>query len=183
MAVFFTFPGWSSGPGEIGDVRLKNKIIPLTNQVYRLLDHYEAAGFVPFLPQARPYSKVFILNLLNDLKSNSRISGKEKEEIERYFRDFSRESNGVQFAKTTVRNCTALVGFGAETYARQGVGENGATSYSLTALPHLSGDLTDHLTFSATMGPAIEQLTPDLFYRSYKTMPDSLQILFGPSAA
>jgi hypothetical protein len=154
-------------PGDFSGIRLKNKIVPLTNQVYRLLEHYEACGYLSFLPQAKPYTKQSVLNMLALLKNDDRIKGKDQEEIDRYLNDLKRESNGVQFTKTTIRNNFAVLGFGADTYVRQGAGDNGSTSYSLTALPYLSGDLGNNLSFCASMGPSIEQLTPDLFYRSY----------------
>ena len=48
-------------------VKLKNKIVPLGNPGYRILDYYEASGEIGFLPQAKPYTKLVILKMLDGL--------------------------------------------------------------------------------------------------------------------
>lgn len=149
-------------------VRLKNKIVPLNNTVYNILNYYEASGEIEFLPQAKPYTKIVVLNLLDRLRTNSKLSEKEKKVINNHINDLSRESNGVQFYKQTTKNNTfAMVGFGAETSVRSGAGDNATWTTSLMAKPYLSGDLGNHLTFHASMGASIERLTPDMFYQSY----------------
>lgn len=148
-------------------VKLKNKIIPLSNTVYQILDYYEASGLINFLPQAKPYSKIAVLEILDQLKNSSRLTEKEKIVINRYCADLSRESNGLQIYKQSTEKGFALVGFGAETSIRSGAGKNATWSTSNIAMPYLSGDVGDHLTFHASMGAAIEKLSPDLFYQSY----------------
>jgi hypothetical protein len=154
-------------PTLIDQVRLKNKIIPLYNSVYRILDYYEASGEINFLPQAKPYTKIVILTLLNQLKSDKQLSDKEKKVVTSYIIDLSRESNGIQIYKQGTENGFALVGLGGEVTGRTGAGNNATQTTSSIALPFLAGDLGNHLSFHASMGPAIEKLAPDIFYQSY----------------
>lgn len=152
---------------EENHVRLKNKIIPLSNSVYRILDYYEASGEIKFLPQAKPYTKIVILKLLDQLLSENQLSEKEKKVVTSYINDLSRESNGIQIYKQASEVGFGLVGLAGETTARTGIGKDGTWTTSSKLLPYIAGDLGEHLSFSASMGPAIERLAPDLFYQSY----------------
>jgi hypothetical protein len=149
------------------DLHLKHKIIPLTNQIYQILDFYETRGELGFLPQAKPYTKIFIVALLEQLAANDHLTGKEKKIINRSLTDFYSDSNGLTVYKQASKNTFALAGFSAETSVRAGAGDDGAWSTSLIGEPYLSGDLGEHLTFNAGMGLAVERLAPDLFYQSY----------------
>lgn len=153
--------------GNQASLHLKYKIIPLTNQVYQVLDFYETRGELEFLPQAKPYTKIFIIEQLTKLAENERLSEKEKKLIDRYLADFSVDSNGLTVIKETSKNAFGLAGFSAESSIRSGVGDNGTWSTSQIAEPFLSGDLGGHLTFNAGMGLAVERLAPDMFYQSY----------------
>lgn len=148
-------------------IRIKNKIIPISNPVYKVLDFYEAKGDLGFLPQAKPYTKIYIAGLLSQLLGNQNISEKEKAVLTRYYQDITAETNGLVAAKYSGEYSSALAGFSAETSVRAGAGDNGTWSTSLIGEPYLSGDLGKHLSFSAGMGLAVERLTPDIFYQSY----------------
>jgi hypothetical protein len=69
--------------------------------------------------------------------------------------------------KQETKNAFALIGIGADATFRAGVGHLGTYSTSLIAKPYISGDVGEHLTFSASLGGAIERLAPDMFYQSY----------------
>jgi hypothetical protein len=157
----------SSNQVNLQDVRLQNKIIPLDNPVYPLLDQYEASGDIDFLPQARPYTKQVILKMLISLQSNPGISDKEKKVITRHIGDLTKASNGLNVYKQSGENGFAQVGVAGAISARKSFGDNASWSTSSPLLPYLSGDLGKHLTFHAAMGPAIERLSPDVFYQSY----------------
>jgi len=148
-------------------VRLKNKIIPLDNSVYRILDYYEASGKIRFLPQAKPYSKIMILKFLSELMSGDQLSEKEKTVVNSYIHDLSEDSNGIKIYKQATENGFAFVGLAGQATARAGVGNDATWTTSSIALPYLSGDLGEHISFHAAMGTAIERLAPDLFYQSY----------------
>jgi len=148
-------------------VRLKNKIVPLSHPVYRILDYYEASGEINFLPQAKPYTKIDILKILNQLMAVDHLSEKEKTVINNHIIDMTRDSNGLQLYKQAGEHGFAVVGAGTEMTVRSGAGDNATWSTSNMIEPYLSGDLGDHLTFHASMGASIEKLTPDLFYQSY----------------
>lgn len=148
-------------------MRLKHKIIPLGNQVYKLIEHYEASGDLGFLPQTRPYTKVFIAGLLNQLATNSRLSENEKKIVLRFLEDISADTNGLPVYRTASEKSIALAGFSAEASFRAGAGDNATWTTSNIAEPYLSGDLGEHLTFTAAMGLAVERLAPDMFYQSY----------------
>ncbi|HAQ18507.1 MAG TPA: hypothetical protein DCR40_04635 [Prolixibacteraceae bacterium] len=152
---------------DLNLMRLKNKIIPLTNTVYQVLDYFEAKGELRFLPQAKPYTKVFIARILTKLLEKENLSDREKKMVSRYLSDITKDSNGLVAYKQAGKNTFALAGFSAETSVRTGAGDNGTWSTSLIGEPYLSGDLGEHLTFTAAMGLAVERLTPDLFYQSY----------------
>ncbi|MGE5393354.1 MAG: hypothetical protein ACM3P1_01350 [Candidatus Saccharibacteria bacterium] len=157
----------STNQVNLQDVRLQNKIIPLDNSVYHLLDLYEASGDIDFLPQARPYTKEVILKMLISLQSQPGLSNKEKKVITRYIDDFTKESNGMNIYKQSGENGFAQLGLAGEISARKSIGDNASWTTSSPLLPYLSGDLGKHLSFHAAMGPSIERLSGDLFYQSY----------------
>lgn len=148
-------------------LRLKYKIVPLSNQVYQILDYFETKGELGFLPQAKPYTRIFIVELLQKLAVNEDLTAKEKKIIDRYLADFTVDTNGLTVYKQVTKNTFALAGFSAETSVRAGAGNDGTWSTSLIGEPYLSGDLGEHLTFNAGMGLAVERLAPDMFYQSY----------------
>ena len=149
------------------ELRLKNKIVPLSNPVYQLLEYFEARGDLGFLPQAKPYTKVFIADLLTNLSSNDQLSEKDRKIVNRYLSDISEDSYGLTIYKKATKNTFALAGFSADVSVRSGMGDNGTWSTSLIGEPYISGDLGEHWTFTAGMGLAVERLTPDRFYQSY----------------
>lgn len=149
------------------NIRLKHKLVPLSNQVYKLLDYYEARGDLQFLPQARPYTKVFIAELLGQLAENDRLTEKEKQIVNRFAGDISADTNGLPVYRTASEKSFALAGFSAEASVRAGAGDHATWTTSNIAEPYLSGDLGEHLTFTAAMGLAVERLAPDMFYQSY----------------
>ena len=148
-------------------LRLKNKIIPLTNTVYQVIEYFEAKGYLGFIPQAKPYTKGYIADLLVKLKEREDLSDREKKIINRYLSDIIQDTNGLTVYKQASKNMFALAGFSAVTSVRTGVGNDGTWSTSLVAEPYLSGDLGEHLTFTGAMGLGVERLSPDLFYQSY----------------
>ncbi len=152
---------------DLSSIRLKNKIIPLSNPVYQALDYFETKGELGFLPQAKPYTKRFIIELLVKLSNSDRLNEREKKIVGKYLGDFMEDTNGLTIYKQGSKNTFALAGFSAETSARTGAGDNGTWALSLVAEPYLSGDLGEHLTFTAAMGLAVERLRPDIFYQSY----------------
>ncbi len=161
-----------AGSENSNSLRLKNKIIPLSNTVYQVLDYFEASGELKFLPQAKPYTKVFIAGILANLLESGNLSEREKKIVRRYLADVSNDSNGFVFikgapAKDSAKKTFALAGWSAETSVRSGAGDNGTWSTSLAGEPYLSGDLGEHLTFTAAMGLSVERLVPDMFYQSY----------------
>lgn len=160
-------------------VRLKNKIVPLSNGVFRFLDHYEAGGELGFLPQARPYTKITVLRFLEVLIHSDRLSEKEKAIVQNYISDLSRESNGFHIYKQGTQQGFAVVELGAETSIRPAAGHNATWSMCNLILPYLSDGLGDHLTFRASMGASIEILSPDLFYQSY-TKDQKVQFPYQP---
>jgi len=149
------------------ELRLKNKIVPLSNPVYQLLEYFEARGDLGFLPQAKPYTKVFIADLLTNLSSNDQLSEKDRKIVNRYLSDISEDTYGLTIYKKATKNTFALAGFSADVSVRSGMGDNGTWSTSLIGEPYISGDLGEHWTFTAGMGLAVERLTPDRFYQSY----------------
>lgn len=150
-----------------GQPRLPNKMVPIDNPVYRILLHYETNGKLPILPQAKPYTRQKVNDLLLHLVNDPTIAGREKKLLEELLADMERDTNGVPVYRQEGENSYALIGFGAETTYRQGGGDHGTWSVNLTALPFISGDLGKNISFSAGVGPSIEKLAPDLFYKSY----------------
>ena len=148
-------------------IRLSNKIIPLSNPVYKLIDFFEAKGDLSFVPQAKPYTKVYIAGLLAKLLEKENLTDREKKMVQKYLSDITQDSNGLVAYKQENKNTFAIAGFSAETSVRSGSGDNGTWSTSLIGEPFLSGDLGKHLTFTAGVGLAVERLTPDIFYQSY----------------
>lgn len=162
-----TLPVQAGRPDERESLRLPHKIVPLHNQVYRLLGHYETNGRLPLLPQAKPYTKETILKFIAILLSDTTLTVREQKTLGQFADDLGRDTNGLPIYRQSGENRYALLGFGAETTARQGGGAGSTWSAQMTALPFLSGDLGNNITFSAGAGPSIERLTADLFYQSY----------------
>lgn len=152
---------------DLAAMRLKNKTVPLSNPVYQLLDYLETAGKLGFLPQAKPYTRIYIAELLAGLQNSDRLNEREKKLVAQNLNDLTVDTNGLTVYKEAGKNTFALAGFSAETSVRSGMGDNGAAGTSLIGEPYLSGDLGEHLTFNAGIGLGVEKLTPDLFYQSY----------------
>lgn len=151
----------------MADIKLKNKIIPLSNPVYKYLDYLEANGKIEFLPQAKPYTKIEILKMLVSVYTNYWLPVYEKEIIDNFFSDFVRESNGWQLHKHETKNTFTLIGVSADATVYAGLGVDGTYSTSLIGLPYLAGDIGDHITFNAAIGGSFDRLAPDMFYKSY----------------
>lgn len=154
-------------PVDLESLKVRNKIIPLSNPVYELLDYLEIGGKLKFLPQAKPYPKAFIVGLLVDLNSSEKLTAKEKQLVEKYLADIIADTNGLKIYSQSSENASAIAGFSAETSVRSGLGDNGTWATSLIGEPYLSGDLGKHLSYMAGMGLAVERLSPDIFYQSY----------------
>lgn len=154
-------------PIELQTIRVKNKLIPLSNPVYQIIDYFEAKGDLSFLPQAKPYTKIYLAELLQKLLLKNDLKDQEKRLVQQQLSDILEDTNGLAFFRQAGKNTFAVAGFSAETSVRSGLGENSTWSTSLIGEPYLSGDLGDHLSFSAGLGLAVERLTPDLFYQSY----------------
>lgn len=56
------------------NLRLKNKIISLSNPVYQIIEYFEAIGYLGFIPQAKPYTKRYIADLLVKLRERENLS-------------------------------------------------------------------------------------------------------------
>ncbi len=164
-----------TNPFDLTSVRLKNKIIPLDNTVYQFIEYFETEGYLGFIPQAKPYTKIFVAKLLTELLENKNLSARERKNVQQYFSDIIQDTNGLKVYKQASENTFALAGFSAQTSARSGAGDNGTWGVSLIGEPFLSGDLGEHLTFTAGMGLALERLSPDIFYKSYTR---SKQVIF-----
>lgn len=152
---------------NLENLRLRHKIIPLTNPVYKLIDYFEVKGETGFMPMAKPYTKEYIASLLLRLNASENLSGWEKERIDEYLADIFEDTPGLPVLKGETQNTFALVGFSADASARSGFGDNGTWSTSLIGEPYFSGDLGAHFTFTGAIGLAVERLTPDIFYQSY----------------
>ncbi|MFY9154021.1 MAG: hypothetical protein WAO52_18515 [Prolixibacteraceae bacterium] len=152
---------------DIKNLRLKHKIIPLANTVYQLIDYFEAKGLTGFLPMAKPYTKEYIAELLVRLLEIEHLKEWERNRIAEYLSDITNNTNGLAIIQKEEKNTYTLGGFSAETSVRNGMGDHGTWSASLIGEPYLSGDLGEHITYTAAMGLAVERLTPDLFYQSY----------------
>lgn len=152
---------------DFSSIRLKHQIIPLSNSVYKLLEYHEALGNIDFLPQAKPYSRIYILKALQNLLSKERITPTQSKIIKRYIMDLSRSSTGLRIYSDSTQNGFGVLGFAADVEARGGVGDNGAVSVSLAAMPYIGGDIGQNITLFASTGPVLENLAPDMFYESY----------------
>jgi hypothetical protein len=139
----------------------------LSNPVYQLIEYFEAKGELGFLPMAKPYTKIYLVNMLNTLLAKDNLTDKERKNVNRYLSDLSTDTNGLKIYKESTKNTFALVGFSADASVRSGMGDQGTWSTSLIGEPYISGDLGDHWTFTGGMGLAVERLTPDRFYQSY----------------
>ncbi len=149
------------------DMKLQHKIVPLGDPVYQLIDYFETKEVVNYISMVKPYTRVTIMKILNDIYNSKNISDKEKKVVERYIRDYTTESNSFELGKSETENSFLMAGLGADINIRSGMGEGGTISYSGMIKPFFSGDLGKHITFNATLGVGGEKLAADCFYRSY----------------
>ena len=148
-------------------IKLKNKIIPLTNPVYFLLDYYETEGILSNLPQVRPYKKINVVNYLLQLSNHEQLNEREKKVVSAYLADFTQDSNSFEFMKQSSENAFLLVGTGAKSTVRMGGGEQASWSSTNLIQPYFAGDLGENITFVGNLNVGVEQLSPDFFYQSY----------------
>ncbi len=148
-------------------LHLRNRIIPLDNSVYSVIEYFEAKGWLGFMPEAKPYTKGYIVGLFIKLSQVKDLSERERNIVQRYLTDLIQDSNGLAFYRQTTGKTFVQAGLNAEASARTGMGGHGTWSGSVVGEPYLSGDLGDHLTYMGSMGLAFERLSPDLFFQSY----------------
>ena len=148
-------------------VHLRNRIIPLTNSVYQVIEYFEAKGYIGFIPEAKPYTKGYICELLLNLSHHENLSDREGGIVQRSLNDLLQDSNGLTFYRQKSGNTFVQSGLNAEVTARSGLGNHGTWSASMVGEPYLAGDLGEHFTYQGSMGLALERLSPDLFFQSY----------------
>ncbi len=159
--------GYQVSKYNLDDIRLRNKVVPLSNSVYKLLEYHEVSGNTDILPLAKPYTRIEVLKLLEKIVNSPDVTTQERELAEKYLTYFLRESNGIHLATGSAKNTYGLIGIGTSAEVRSGIGKNSSQTIVMSAEPYLSGDIGNNLTFHASLGPSIEKLSPDLFYGSY----------------
>ncbi|MDA3878750.1 MAG: hypothetical protein PF436_00040 [Prolixibacteraceae bacterium] len=146
---------------------LRYKLVPIENSVYDLLEFYETSGLIDFLPTNKPFTKQQIRDLLQELLNKATLTLDEKEIIRVFMDDLHRPVNGFIYTETGRRQTYTVLGAGASVTGSIGVGNSG--SYSTTAIgePFIAGDLSNNLTWFASIGGSFDRFAPDLFYQSY----------------
>ncbi|MBT3383506.1 MAG: hypothetical protein HN778_18915 [Prolixibacteraceae bacterium] len=148
-------------------INLPNKLVPLDNNVYRLLDYYEAGGVLKFLPLARPYSKIFVLKKLNFILNATTLIEKQKKVVLSFIDDLSQPVNGLVIKEEERDNIYGIFGAGANLSGKVSKGDNSSWSFSSMAEPFIAGDFGKKLSFFAGLGIAAERFSPDIFFNSY----------------
>lgn len=157
----------SDGPGGSDKFRLHHTIVPLSNQVYTVLEYLETSRLIQPLPMAKPYTRITIVNLLQQALNNRSLTDRDRKKVLVWLNDLTRGSNSIRIYQSTAKNRYAVLGFSAQTEVGTGIGEEGTWKTSLVAEPFISGDLGEHLSFSFSGGPAFEHLAPDFFTGTY----------------
>lgn len=157
---------FSTGKDLQAVIRLKHKIIPLSNPVYQLLDYLETNGSITFLPMAKPYTKGYIAKALLDVMKGGTLSDREEKTVQAYLSDVLLDVPGLQLRKSDLEESCLVAGFSASTIGRTGTGDHGTWGTNLIAEPFFAGDLGSHISFTAGMGLGFERLSPDLFFQS-----------------
>lgn len=156
-------------PVNAYNIRLKYKTVPLSDPVYRVIDYYETQGILGFLPLAKPYRKITVIQQLEQILLWENLSPGERKVVLHYLSDFLHDSNSVEILKQSSGNSFLLFGTGAESSFRKGFGDHASWSTSHLIQPFIAGDLGENITFMANVNAGFEQLSPDLFYQSYTT--------------
>lgn len=146
---------------------MSHKLVDLDNSVYALLDQYEAAGVLGFLPLARPYSKGSIIGYLKQLLANTRLSRNERYMINYYYEDLLQSVNGFTAWESETKNTYTALGAGASVEARTGLGGAGTFATSNIMKPFLAGDLGSNISYFAAMEFSIDRMAGDMFHESY----------------
>ncbi|HKK81536.1 MAG TPA: hypothetical protein VJ909_04765, partial [Prolixibacteraceae bacterium] len=157
----------TTNTGNISNIPLSNKTIPINNSVYNLLEFYETMGTIGYLPSARPYSKRMIIEYLTLISNSNNLSAREQETINHYLSDFERPVNGFMIKQHQSENTYTVFGAAANVGGRTGIGNHGTYSTSSIVEPFISGDLGAHISYFAGMGASVDRLAPDLFFDSY----------------
>jgi len=148
-------------------LRQPDRLVPVTNPVYQLLEWYESTGETGFLPQVKPWTKAQIVEYLENLYNSSAVTNREKKVLINYMQDISAPINGLKIKEHSDNKTYTVVGAGAKISGKTGSGDHATWSVSNIAEPFIGGDLGKHFSFFAGIGAAVERLAPDIFYEGY----------------
>lgn len=159
----------SSHPAaEQPEVPMPQRLVPLSNSVYLLLDYYELAGYTGYLPQARPYTWGRIVDLLRDVLQDEYLPQREHTVVKRMLEDLLQEARGlvVKHSGPEEGGTHTLIGVAAQAGLRAGAGDNSSWSIVNIAEPYITGSLGKNISYLAGIGLSVERHAADIFYQS-----------------
>jgi len=82
--------------------------VPLGHPVYHVLEQVQMRGLYRFLPTARPYSKAFIISVIDEILENDetqkfgKLTQQEKTILEQFRVDFTPERDGIDLQRGVI---------------------------------------------------------------------------------
>ena len=129
-----------------------NISVPITNEVYRIIDNAEVKGIIPAQPDVKPYTLGKVMSLLDIIKSSESISVNEVAYIDSILDSLDRSYGGSQV--TNVRealNNGYLTGLGNDLFDVVAGGrfsnqnaiwiDNGAKDFRNKITAYIAGDI------------------------------------------
>ncbi|MFA5535380.1 MAG: hypothetical protein WDA19_12850 [Mariniphaga sp.] len=158
--------GLLTGHTPIFSQSLPQRLVPLSDPVYALLDYYELAGYTGYLPQAKPYTRQMVHNYLLGVMADEYLPEQEKIIIRRLMDDLQQETRAL-VVKRADDGTPAVLGVAAQAGVRAGAGEGSSWSTVNIAEPFITGSLGSHISYLAGIGLSVERHAPDIFFQSY----------------
>lgn len=151
-----------------------NISVPITNEVYRIIDNAEVKGIIPAQPDVKPYTLGKVMSLLDIIKSSDSISVNEVAYIDSILDSLDRSYGGSQV--TNVRealNNGYLTGLGNDLFDvvaggrfsnQNAIGiDNGAEDFRNKITAYIAGDISQNVSFYIDFAVLVDKLDHNAF--------------------
>lgn len=151
-----------------------NISVPITSDVYRVIDNAVIRGIIPSQAEVKPYSYSKVKGLLDEIKSSGSISTAEGDYIESLLASLDRSYGGNQVLNVTDALYNGyLTGFGNDTFDVVAGGRfsnqntigvnNGAKDFRNKVTAYIAGDISQNLSFYIDFSVLVDKLDHNAF--------------------
>lgn len=151
-----------------------NISVPITNEVYRVIENAEVRGIIPAQPDVKPYTLGKIRSLLGSIKTSDSVKPNEIEYIDSLLNSLDRAYGGNQVS--SVRDAFAngyITGFGNNLFEVVAGGRfsnqntigvnNGAKDIRNKVTAYIAGDMSNNISFYIDFGLLVDKLDHNAF--------------------